>query len=61
MMVSRRKAVTQVLGYLMLENGIFLFGQGLATDLPVLVELGVLLDLLVAAIRHGHHHLPHQP
>jgi hydrogenase-4 component E len=53
MMVSRRKAVTQVLGYLMLENGIFLFGQGLATDLPVLVELGVLLDLLVAVFVMG--------
>ena len=53
MMVSRRKALTQVLGYLMLENGIFLFGQGLATELPVLVELGVLLDLLVGVFVMG--------
>lgn len=53
MMVSRRKALTQVLGYLMLENGIFLFSQGLATSLPVLVELGVLLDLLVGVFVMG--------
>jgi hydrogenase-4 component E len=53
MMVSRRKALTQVIGYLMLENGIFLFGQGLATDLPLLVELGVLLDLLVGVFVMG--------
>jgi hydrogenase-4 component E len=53
MMVSRRKALTQVLGYLVLENGIFLFSQGLATELPVLVELGVLLDLLVGVFVMG--------
>ncbi len=53
MMVSRRKALSQVLGYLMLENGIFLFGQGLATELPLLVELGVLLDVLVAVFIMG--------
>ena len=53
LMVSRLKAVTQVIGYLVLENGIFLFGQSLATELPVLVELGVLLDLLVGVFVMG--------
>ena len=53
LMVSRRKAVTQVIGYLVLENGIFLFGQSLATELPALVELGVLLDLLVGVFVMG--------
>ncbi len=45
MLTTRHKAIMQVLGYLMLENGIFLFGLLLLEDLPLLVELGVLLDL----------------
>lgn len=53
MLVTRRKAVTQVVGYLMLENGVFLFGQMLARDLPFAVELGILLDLLVGVFVMG--------
>lgn len=52
-MVSRKKAVTQVLGYLLLENGIYLFGQTLAGSLPVLVELGILLDVLAGVFVMG--------
>lgn len=52
-MVSRKKAVTQVLGYLLLENGIFLFGQTLAGSVPALVELGILLDLLAGVFVMG--------
>jgi hydrogenase-4 component E len=53
LMVTRKKAVTQVIGYLMLENGIFLFGQGLGAELPAPVEVGILLDLLVAVFVMG--------
>ncbi len=53
LMVTRRKAIMQVLGYLVLENGIFLFGQSLATELPTPVELGILLDLLVGVFVMG--------
>ena len=45
MLTTRHKAIMQVLGYLLLENGIFIFGLLLLEDLPLLVELGVLLDL----------------
>lgn len=51
--VSRKKAVTQVVGYLMLENGIFLFGQSLAHAMPLVVELGLLLDLFVGVFVFG--------
>jgi len=51
--VSRRKAVTQVVGYLMLENGIFVFGQALARQVPFVVELGILLDVLVGVFVMG--------
>jgi len=47
-LVNRKKAITQVIGYLLIENGIFVFSQSVAAKMPVVVELGVLLDLLVA-------------
>jgi hydrogenase-4 component E len=53
LVVSRRKALTQVLGYLVLENGIYAFGVGVAQDGPLLVELGVLLDVFVAVFVMG--------
>ncbi len=46
-LVSRTKAITQVVGYVVLENGIFIFGLALVRELPLVVELGVLLDVLV--------------
>ncbi len=52
-LVSRRKALTQVLGYLVLENGIYTFGIMLVGEIPVLVELGALLDVLVAVLVMG--------
>lgn len=47
-LATRRKAITQVVGYLILENGIFIMGLTLHDAMPSLVEIGVLLDLLVA-------------
>ena len=52
-LVSRTKALSQVLGYLMLENGIFLFGLVLVREMPFLIEIGVLLDLFVAVFVMG--------
>jgi hydrogenase-4 component E len=47
-LTTRRKAITQVVGYLVLENGIFVMGLTLHDAMPSMVEVGVLLDLLVA-------------
>ena len=47
LITTRRKAISQVLGYLVLENGIFVFGLLLVEAMPFLVEIGVLLDLFV--------------
>jgi len=52
-LVSRRIAVGQVLGYIMLENGIALFGLTVAGHEPVLIELGILLDVFVAVFVMG--------
>ena len=46
-LVSRVTAITQVVGYLVLENGIFIFGLLLLKRTPLLVELGILLDVFV--------------
>ncbi len=53
LLITRRKAITQVLGYLMFENGIFVFGVLLSAAMPMMVEGGVLLDLLVAIFVMG--------
>lgn len=50
LLAARRKALTQVVGYLVLENGVFLLGLLLVKSMPLLVETGVLLDLVVAII-----------
>ncbi len=51
--VSRRKALTQVLGYLVMENGIYAFGLAFALSEPSLVELGILLDAFMAVFVMG--------
>ena len=53
LLVSRRTALTQVIGYLALENGIYEFGAGVVHGSSMFIELGVLLDLLVAVFVMG--------
>ncbi len=55
LLMARRKAITQVIGYLMMENGIYLIGTALAGKVhnQYLVEFAVLLDLLVAVLVMG--------
>ncbi len=55
LMMARRKALTQVIGYLMLENGIYLIGTALTKHSHTIyvVEFGVLLDLLVGVMIMG--------
>jgi hydrogenase-4 component E len=52
-LTTRQKAIVQVLGYLVLENGIFAFGLLLLEALPFLVEVGVLLDLFTGVFVMG--------
>lgn len=53
MLATRRKAITQVAGYLVLENGVFIMGLGLLAAIPFLVEAGVLLDLFAGVFVMG--------
>ena len=52
-LMGRRKAISQVIGYLLMENGIFIFGLLLADAMPLMVEAGALLDLLVGIFVMG--------
>jgi len=52
-LTTRKKAISQVIGYLTLENGIFVFAQLLHEAMPFMVEAGVLLDLIVGIFVMG--------
>jgi hydrogenase-4 component E len=52
-LTTRRKAITQVVGYLLLENGIYTFGLSQAQRVPFLIELGVLLDVFAGVFIMG--------
>lgn len=53
LLIGRVKAIGQVCGYLILENGIYLFGLLLIQSTPLLVESGILLDLVVGVFVIG--------
>lgn len=53
LLIGRAKAIAQVCGYLILENGIYLFGLLLIHSTPLLVEAGILLDVTVGVFIIG--------
>ena len=53
MMITRRKAITQVVGFLAMENGLFLAATSATYGMPMVVELGIALDVLVGVIILG--------
>ncbi len=53
LLIGRTKAISQVCGYLILENGIYLFGMLLIRSTPLLVEAGILLDVTVGVFIIG--------
>jgi hydrogenase-4 component E len=52
-MISRKKAVTQIIGLLTMENGLFLSGLSITHGMPLIVEVGIFFDILVAALIMG--------
>jgi hydrogenase-4 component E len=53
LMVTRRKAVTQVLALLTVENSVFLIALGATSGMPLLVELGISFDVIMAVLVLG--------
>ncbi|MBU1218562.1 hypothetical protein KKF34_09600 [Myxococcota bacterium] len=54
LMITRKKALTQILGFLAMENGVYAVGIGLSLEFPFMVELGILLDVVVGVVIMGH-------
>ena len=53
LIIARKNALTQCLGYIIVENGIFIIGVAAVVEVPLLVELGILLDASVAVLVMG--------
>jgi hydrogenase-4 component E len=53
LMVTRRKALTQILALLTVENAVFLVALGATTGMPLIVELGISFDVIVAVLVLG--------
>ena len=52
-MITRRQAVLQIIGLIMMENGIYLLGLSMTKGLPLIIEFGVFFDVLIAVIVLG--------
>ena len=53
LMITRRRAMAQVIGFMSMENGLFFAGVVSTYGMPMIVELGIAFDVLVAAILFG--------
>ena len=51
--MTRKKIITHVMGYMLIENGIFLLALSIAREMPFIVALGVLLDIFIAVYLLG--------
>jgi len=50
---SRRKIITHVMGYLIIENGVFILSLAVGNEMPMLVNTGILLDIFVSVLLLG--------
>ena len=53
LIITRKKVITHVMGYVMLENGIFMLALSVAAEMPMIVNMGVLMDLFAAVFLLG--------
>jgi hydrogenase-4 component E len=53
LMVTRKKAITQILALMMIENAVFLVAVGITTGMPLVVELGISFDVILAVLILG--------
>ena len=52
-MISRKKAIGQIIGFLVIENGMFLTAMLMTSGMPMIVEFGIFFDLLTAVLIMG--------
>ena len=51
--ITRRKIITHVMGYMIIENGVFVLSLAVGSEMPMLVNTGILLDIFVSVILLG--------
>ncbi len=51
--VSRRKIITHVMGYLIIENGVFILSMALGSEMTLLVNIGIMMDIFVSVLVLG--------
>jgi hydrogenase-4 component E len=53
LIVSRKKIITHVIGYLVIENGVFILSLAVGNEMPILVNLGIMLDIFASVLILG--------
>lgn len=51
--ISRKKIITHVMGFLIIENGVFVLSLAVGTEMPMLVNIGILLDIFASVLILG--------
>jgi len=50
---TRKKVITHVMGYLVIENGVFILSLAVGNEMPLLVNLGIMLDIFASVLILG--------
>ncbi|MDP4278553.1 MAG: hypothetical protein Q8914_13085, partial [Bacteroidota bacterium] len=53
LIVSRKKIITHVIGYIVIENGVFILSLAVGNEMPMLVNLGIMLDIFASVLILG--------
>ncbi len=53
LIVSRKKIITHIVGYLVIENGVFILALAVGNEMPMLVNLGIMLDIFASVLILG--------
>jgi len=53
LIVSRKKIITHVIGYIVIENGVFVLSLAVGNEMPMLVNLGIMLDIFATVLILG--------
>jgi hydrogenase-4 component E len=53
LIISRKKIITHVIGYLFIENGVFILSLAVGNEMPMLVNLGIMLDIFASVLILG--------
>ncbi len=53
LIVSRKKIITHIIGYIVIENGVFILSLAVGNEMPVMVNLGIILDIFAGVLLLG--------